>query len=122
MILGFGDFLTENAVVIILILLGIILGTVGYLKRNVLSKYFQHEEEDQTPEEILQDELDSLLVTEKYNPTAKKQKNKSNEYDEEDDFDYDNQQDTKIKEDDFVMSDTSSYSFSPFSQENEENK
>lgn len=120
MILSFSDFLTENAVVIILVILGVILGTVGYLKRNVFSKYFQHEDIDQTPEEILQDELDNLLVTEKYNPTTKKVKKDNSDYDEDDDFDYDNQQETKVKEDDFVMNDSSSFSFSSFSSNDEE--
>ena len=32
------DFLANNAVVIILVILGIILGVIGYLKRTVLAK------------------------------------------------------------------------------------
>ena len=71
MIYSFSDFLTDNSVIIIVLILGAILGVTYYLKRNVLSKYNHNDEdEDQTPEEILQDELDSLLVTEKYNPNA----------------------------------------------------
>ena len=92
MILGFGDFLTDNAVIIILVLLGVILLTVSYLKKNVLAKYKDMEEEDdyQTPEEILQDEMDNLVVTEKYNPNQKvKKKDILNDYDD-DDYDYDN--------------------------------
>ena len=38
MILSFSDFLANNAVVIILVILGIILGVIGYLKRTVLAK------------------------------------------------------------------------------------
>ena len=74
MILSLSDFLGDNIVVVVLILLGGILGTIGYLKRNVFAKYLPHDDIDQTPEEILQDELDSLLVTEKYNPVEKKTK------------------------------------------------
>ena len=85
MIYSFSDFLTDNSVIIIVLILGAILGVTYYLKRNVLSKYNHNDEdEDQTPEEILQDELDSLLVTEKYNPNAEKAK--KDILDEDDDW------------------------------------
>ena len=122
MLLSFGDFLTENAVIIILLILGAILITVSYLKRNVLSKYNDPNSDDdyQTPEEILQDEMDSLVVTEKYIPTQKtKKKDILNDYDD-DDFDYDNVEEKKETNDDFVMNMDSGYSFSSFEDKNEE--
>ena len=122
MLLSFGDFLTENAVIIILLILGAILITVSYLKRNVLSRYNDPNSDDdyQTPEEILQDEMDSLVVTEKYIPTQKtKKKDILNDYDD-DDFDYDNVEEKKEANDDFVMNMDSGYSFSNFEDKNEE--
>ena len=110
MLLSLSDFLSDNIVVVVLILLGVILGTIGYLKRNLFAKYLNHDDDDQTPEEILQDELDSILVTEKYNPNEKKLKEK-NLLDDDDDFDYDHQEETTSKSDEFVMNDYSSYSF-----------
>ena len=120
--LSFSDFLADNAVIIILVLLGVILGVIGYLKRNVLSKYLSHDdEEDQTPEEILQDELDNILITEKYQPTQKKTRNSILDEDD-DDFDYDNQVPKEDKShDDFQMGDTTSYSFNSYIND-EENK
>lgn len=120
MILGFSDFLTDNAVIIILVLLGAILITVSYLKKNVLPKYNGENNDDdyQTPEEILQDEMDNLVVTEKYNPTAKVKK-KENLYDD-DDFDYDNVEEKKNENDDFVMNSDSGFSYSSFSEETKE--
>lgn len=123
MILGFGDFLTDNAVIIILVLLGVILLTVSYLKKNVLAKYKDMEEEDdyQTPEEILQDEMDNLVVTEKYNPNQKvKKKDILNDYDD-DDYDYDNVNENKNADDEFVMNTDTNYSFTSFDNENKEN-
>ena len=122
MLLSFGDFLTENAVVIILLILGGILITVSYLKRNVLSKYNDPNTDDdyQTPEEILQDEMDSLVITEKYVPTEKtKKKDILNDYDD-DDFDYDNVEEKKETNDEFVMNMDSGYSFSNLENKNEE--
>lgn len=117
--LSFSDFLADNAVIIILIILGIILGAIGYLKRNVLSKYFSNDDEEQTPEEILQDELDHILVTEKYHPTQKKSKKPTLE--DDDDFDYDNQQpiNDKKENDEFQMGDSTSYSFTSFNNEDD---
>ena len=121
MIYSFGDFMNDNSVIIIVLILGGILGIIYYLKRNVLSKYNPvDDEEDQTPEEILQDELDSLLVTEKYNPHAEKAKKDILDEDD-DDFDYDNNVREKVEHnDDFVVDSTTSYSFSTF--ENNEDK
>ena len=100
MIYSFSDFLTDNSVIIIVLILGAILGVTYYLKRNVLSKYNHNDEdEDQTPEEILQDELDSLLVTEKYNPNAEKAKKDILDEDD-DDFDYDNNVKKEVEHDD----------------------
>ena len=113
MILSFSDFLANNAVVIILIILGLILGVIGYLKRTVLAKYLPREEEDQTPEEILQDELDNILITEKYVPENRmKKKDILDDYDD-DDFDYDHQEEKKENNnnDEFLINDSSSYSF-----------
>ena len=120
MIFSFGDFLTDNSVIIIVLLLGAILGTVYYLKRNVLSKYDPiDDEDDQTPEEILQDELDSLLVTEKYNPNAEKPKKDILEEDD-DDFDYDNNVKKEVEhEDDFAVNSDVSYSFPTFDENND---
>ena len=121
MILSLSDFLGDNIVVVVLILLGGILGTIGYLKRNVFAKYLPHDDIDQTPEEILQDELDSLLVTEKYNPVEKKTKEQELLDDDDDDFDYDNQQEVvSKKEDEFIMNDLSSYSFSDLDKKDSE--
>ena len=38
MIYSFGDFMNDNSVIIIVLILGGILGIIYYLKRNVLSK------------------------------------------------------------------------------------
>jgi hypothetical protein len=120
MIYSFSDFLTDNSVIIIVLILGAILGVTYYLKRNVLSKYNHNEEdEDQTPEEILQDELDSLLVTEKYNPNAEKAKKDILDEDD-DDFDYDNNVKKEVEHDDNFTVDTDvSYSFQTFDDNNE---
>jgi hypothetical protein len=120
MIYSFSDFLTDNSVIIIVLILGAILGVTYYLKRNVLSKYNHNDEdEDQTPEEILQDELDSLLVTEKYNPNAEKVKKDILDEDD-DDFDYDNNVKKEVEHDDNFTVDTDvSYSFQTFDDNNE---
>jgi hypothetical protein len=120
MIYSFSDFLTDNSVIIIVLILGAILGVTYYLKRNVLSKYNHNDEdEDQTPEEILQDELDSLLVTEKYNPNAEKAKKDILDEDD-DDFDYDNNVKKEVEHDDNFTVDTDvSYSFQTFDDNNE---
>lgn len=118
--LSFSDFLADNAVIIILVLLGIILGVIGYLKRNVLSKYLPHDDEEQTPEEILQDELDNILVTEKYQPVQKKTK-KSILDDEDDDFDYENQaKKDEQTNNDFQMGDTIGFSLNSYDNNEEE--
>ena len=119
MILSLSDFLSDNIVVVVLILLGLILGTIGYLKRNVFAKYLPHDDIDQTPEEILQDELDNLLVTEKYNPVVKKTKEQEL-LDDDDDFDYDHQEEVTTKENEFVMNDFSSYSFGDIDNKDKE--
>ena len=115
MIFSFGDFMNDNSVIIIVLILGGILGIIYYLKRNVLSKYNTNDEdEDQTPEEILQDELDSLLVTEKYNPHAEKTKKDILDEDD-DDFDYDNNVREKVEHDDeFIVNSDIGYSFPTF--------
>ena len=120
MIYSFSDFLTDNSVIIIVLILGAILGVTYYLKRNVLSKYNHHDDdEDQTPEEILQDELDSILVTEKYNPNAEKAKKDILDEDD-DDFDYDNNVKKEVEHDDSFTVDTDvSYSFQTFDDNNE---
>lgn len=120
MIYSFSDFLTDNSVIIIVLILGAILGVTYYLKRNVLSKYNHNDEdENQTPEEILQDELDSLLVTEKYNPNAEKAKKDILDEDD-DDFDYDNNVKKEVEHDDNFTVDTDvSYSFQTFDDNNE---
>jgi hypothetical protein len=120
MIYSFSDFLTDNSVIIIVLILGAILGVTYYLKRNVLSKYNHNDEdEDQTPEEILQDELDSLLVTEKYNPNAEKAKKDILDEDD-DDFDYDNNVKKEVEHDDNFTVDTDvSFSFQTFDDNNE---
>lgn len=120
MIYSFSDFLTDNSVIIIVLILGAILGVTYYLKRHVLSKYNHNDEdENQTPEEILQDELDSLLVTEKYNPNAEKAKKDILDEDD-DDFDYDNNVKKEVEHDDNFTVDTDvSYSFQTFDDNNE---
>ena len=119
MIYSFSDFLTDNSVIIIVLILGAILGVTYYLKRNVLSKYNPHDDDDQTPEEILQDELDSILVTEKYNPNAGKVKKDILDEDD-DDFDYDNNVKKEVEHDDSFTVDTDvSYSFQTFDDNNE---
>ncbi len=113
MILSFSDFLADNAVIIILIILGCILGVIGYIKRNYLAKYNNDDELEQTPEEILQDELDNLLVTEKYVPNQPKKKDILDE--DDDDFDYDHQEPVeKVNDDDFVMNENEGYSLPTF--------
>ena len=120
MIYSFSDFLADYSVIIILAILGAILGIIYYLKRKVLSKYDPVEDEDQTPEEILQDELDSILVTEKYNPNA--EKNKKDKFEEDDDdFDYDNNFKKEEQNNDFDSNVDVSYSFQNFEDNNEKN-
>ena len=120
MILSFNDFLSDNAVILILIILGGILGVVYYFKRKVFGKYDDIDaENDQTPEEILQEELDQLLVTERYIPNAiKKPKDILDE--DDDDFDYDNNVKKEVEHDDNFTVDTDvSYSFQTFDDNNE---
>ena len=120
MIYSISDFLSDNSVIIIVLILGAILGVTYYLKRNVLAKYNPiDDEDDQTPEEILQDELDSILVTEKYNPNAEK-KNKDILDEDDDDFDYDNNFKKEVDNDDnFAVDSDISYSFQTFDENNE---
>lgn len=119
MILSFGDFLSDNAVVIILLLLGGILGLAYYFKRKVFSKYADYDnEDDQTPEEILQEELDQILITERYNPNATKKP--KDILDEDDDEIYEEEVDNTPLTDDFVVNTDINYSIPTYEEENNE--
>ena len=120
MILSFNDFLSNNAVILILIILGGILGVVYYFKRKVFGKYDDIDaEHDQTPEEILQEELDQLLVTERYVPNAiKKPKDILDE--DEDEFEEEVVEETVT--DEFEVNTNVSYSFPTYEDENNNNE
>lgn len=123
MILSFSDFLSDNAVIIILILLGAILGTAYLLKRKVFSKYINPDDEiNQTPEEILQEELDQILVTERYNPNAKKQKDILDEEDDDEEVVEEEKKEENQQTDDFVVNTNTSYSFSVYDDDEDDDE
>ena len=118
MILSFSDFLSNNAVILILIILGGILGIVYYFKRKIFGKYDDIDaEHDQTPEEILQEELDQLLVTERYVPNSTKPKDEE----DEDEINEEPVVEETVEEpvtDEFEVNTNISYSFPTYEEEN----
>ncbi len=120
MTFSFSDFLSNNAVIIILLLLGGILAIAYYFKRKLFRKYHDIDNEvDQTPEEILQEELDQLLVTERYNPNATKKP--KDILDEDDDIVEEEVVETTVT-DEFEVNTDVSYSFPTYQEDDNNNE
>ena len=118
MILSFGDFLSNNPVIVIIIILGGILGVAYTLKKKVLGKY--HDDDiDQTPEEILQEELDNLLVTERYVPNANPKPKDILDEDDDEIVEPVKPVETETTQpvDDFQMNTDTSYSFPSYEED-----
>lgn len=117
MILSFGDFLSNNPVIVIIVILGAILGIAYTLKKKVFGKY--HDDDiEQTPEEILQEELDTLLVTERYVPNANTKPKDILDEDDDDEIVEPVTPEVTQPVDDFQINTDTNYSFPSYDEEN----